>query len=300
MDPHTQIAELIERFTGQDGMHDTPLPRLKLARFSTPSVPFHGMCEPSFCVIVQGKKRVILNDEIYVYDSSRYLVASVDLPVTGQVIEATEEKPYLSLRFILDPREIASLILQADLHASSAPAPTRGIFVGEATPPIQDAVLRLLRLLESPADIPALGPLAEREVLYRLMRGEHGARIAQMATSHSHSGRVTKAITWLRTHFAEPLRIEDFAREANMSTSSLHQHFKAVTAMSPLQFQKHLRLQEARRLLLAEDMDAATAAHSVGYESPSQFSREYSRLFGAPPLRDVQRLREMGMANAVA
>ncbi len=300
MEPIAEIAALIERFTAEDGVHDTPIPRLKLTRFSSQSVPFHGVHEPAFCVLAQGKKRVMLADEIYIYDNSRYLIASVDLPVTGQVIEATPEAPYLGLRFDLDPREIASIMLQANLSASGAAGSTRGIFLGDPTTAILDAVLRLLRLLGSPADIPALAPLAEREVLYRLLKGELGARIAQMATLHTHSGRIAKAIGWLRGHFAEPLHIEAFARDVNMSPSSLHHHFKAVTAMSPLQFQKQLRLQEARRLLLAEGIDAATAAHRVGYESASQFSREYSRLFGEPPVRDLRRLRETGAPLAVA
>lgn len=300
MEPNAQIAELIERFTGKDGLFDTPIPRLKLARFSSPTGPFHGVHEPALCLIARGKKRVMLADEIYIYDSSRYLVASVDLPVSGQVIEATAESPYLSFRLDLGAREIASLILQAGLPAPSAAASTRGIFVGETTPALYDAMLRLLRLLESPADIPALAQHAEREVLYRLLREEHGARIAQMATAQSHSRRIAQAIGWLRAHFTEPLRIEAFARDVNMSPSSLHHHFKAVTAMSPLQFQKQLRLQEARRLLLADGIDAATAAHRVGYESASQFSREYSRMFGEPPVRDLRRLRAAGQPLAVA
>ena len=243
---------------------------------------------------------MLLADEIFIYDTSRYLVASVDLAVSGQVIEATPEAPYLGFRLDLDAREIASLILQAGLPAANAAPPERGIFLGEATTALYDAVLRLLRLLESPADIPALAPLAEREVLYRLLRESQGKRIAQMATAQGHSPRIAKAIGWLRAHFTEPLRIEAFARDVNMSPSSLHHHFKAVTAMSPLQFQKQLRLQEARRLLLAEGVDAATAAHRVGYESASQFSREYSRMFGEPPVRDLRRLRDAGQPLAVA
>ena len=292
------IAALIERFTEGDGIHQTVIDGLRLGRASEPGQPHRGVHEPSFCLIAQGAKRVLLADEVYEYDPSRILVASVDLPVTGQVIRATPAQPYFGLVMRLDPAEVAEAARQARLAPPADAATLRGICLGEATPALLEAVARLLRLIETPADIPALAPLVQREILYRLLRGENGWRLAQMTAAHGHSQRVRDAINWLRANFSEPLHIDTFARLVNMSPSSLHHHFKAVTAMSPLQYQKQLRLQEARRLLLAEDVDAATAGHRVGYESASQFSREYNRMFGAPPARDSRRLRETPQSAA--
>jgi AraC-like DNA-binding protein len=295
-----ELAALIERFTPEDGLHRTAIPRLLLARASQPGEMSCGVTEPAMGIIAQGAKRVMLQNEIYIYDRAQFLVASVDLPVTGQIIQASPSKPYLSFRLVLDTKEIASLLLQADFPEPAERPPSRGLFLTRANPSMLDAVLRLLRLLASPADIPALAPLAEREVLYRLLQSEEGWRVRQMATVHTQAQRIGKVIRFLKTRFAEPLHIDALAADVNMSASSLHHHFKAVTAMSPLQYQKQLRLQEARRLLLAEGIDAATAGHRVGYESPSQFSREYSRLFGAPPARDLQRLRMLSPALMVS
>ena len=214
------------------------------------------------------------------------------------MIEATPEKPYLCFKLDLDTREIASLLLEAELPVTSGNGPPRGLYISRLSRNLIDAVLRLMRLLDAPEDIPALAPLAKREILYRLLKSEEGYRLREIATAHSHAKRIAKAIERLKQHYAEPLRIDDLAAEANMSASSLHHHFKAVTAMSPLQYQKQLRLQAARRLLLSENVDAATAGHRVGYESPSQFSREYSRLFGAPPARDLRQLQQQGLAAA--
>ncbi|WP_077002074.1 AraC family transcriptional regulator [Variovorax sp. KK3] len=292
--PIAELAALVDRFTRADGIHTTPIERLLLVRQSRPSEPLPGLHQPALCIIVQGAKQVMLRDEVYRYDASCHLVVSVDLPVMGQIVEATPEAPYLCLRLDLDPGEIASLMLQTGTPAAAAPAAdeVRGLFLARSTPALLDATLRLVRLLATPEDIGALAPLAEREILYRLLRSEQGPRLAQIATAGTHAHRIAHAIGWLKQHFARPLRIEEIAREVHMSASSLHHHFRAVTAMSPLQFQKQLRLQEARRLMLSETLDAATACHRVGYESPSQFSREYARLFGAPPGRDRQRLRE--------
>jgi len=291
-----ELAALIERFAPSDGRHRTAIERLHLVRASRPGEAACGVTEPALGLIAQGAKRVMLEDEVYIYNRAQFLVASVDLPVTGQVIEASEDKPFLGFGLVLDRREIASLLLQAEFPDAEEAAPSRGLFTTRSDPSLLDAVLRLVRLLQTPADIPALAPLAEREVLYRLLKSEKGGRVRQMATMHTQSQRIGKAIGWLKSHFSEPLQIDSLAANVNMSASSLHHHFKAVTAMSPLQYQKQLRLQEARRLLLAEGIDAATAGHRVGYESPSQFSREYSRLFGAPPARDLQRLRTLGAA----
>ena len=292
LDPRMdELASLILRHTPGDGLHGTAIPRLQFARASGAQLPTCGVFQPSLCIIAQGRKQVTLNDEIYVYDRSRYIVGAVDLPVSGQVVGATAATPYLSLRLEFDPHQIAELVLDMNLPAPLRQAAGRGLFLEDASVVMTDTALRLLRLLDTPEDIPALAPLAERELLYRLLRSPQGWRIVQATMADSHAQRITRAIRWLNDRFAEPLRIEDMARAVNMSSSSLHHHFKAVTAMSPLQYQKRLRLQEARRLLLSESLDAATAGHRVGYESPSQFSREYGRLFGTPPARDAQRLR---------
>jgi AraC-like DNA-binding protein len=255
--------------------------------------PVHAMYEPAFCVLAQGSKRVLLGEEVYVYDSSRYLVVSQNLPVSGQVIDASPEAPYLGLRLGFDVKDIAALALQFKLGEQSAKGQApRGIFTDELSPTLLDPVLRLVRLLDAPDDVDALAQLISREILYRLLKSPDGWRLAQMALVDSHSQRIAQAIGVLSQRFREALRIEALADEVHMSVSSLHHHFKAVTSMSPLQFQKQLRLQESRRLMIGEDVDAATAGHRVGYESQSQFNREYSRFFGLPPARDVKRLRE--------
>ncbi|MBT2322404.1 AraC family transcriptional regulator [Variovorax paradoxus] len=285
-----ELAALIERFAVTDGAHPTAVPGLTLFRTSRVGEPMHSSCGPAFCVLVQGSKRVLLGDELFVYDSSSHLVVSQDLPVTGQVLDATPEAPYLALRLDIDPAEIATLML-GTAHPKAAEAAARGIFTGETRIELLDAVLRMTRLLDAGDDIAALAPLVIREIFYRLLKGENGWRLAQLATANSQSRRIGRAIAWLRARIAMPLKLEDMAREAHMSVSSLHHHFKAVTAMSPLQYQKQLRLQEARRLLFNGMVDAAAAGYRVGYESPSQFSREYSRMFGAPPARDLRRFR---------
>ena len=290
-----ELAAFIERFVPGDGMHATRIPRVVLVRTSRPSEPSHSLCEPVLCLLAQGRKRVLLGDEVTVYDALNYLVVSQDLPVAGQVVDATPDAPYLCLRIDLDPAQIAALMLDIGRPPEPMPAVARGLFTGQTSATLLDATLRLVRLLDTPQDIAALAPLAMREILYRLLSSEHGWRLAQIGTPDSHGQRITRAIAWLRERYRQPLRVDDMARAVHMSTSSLHHHFKAVTAMSPLQYQKHLRLQEARRLLWSEAVDAATAGHRVGYESPSQFSREYARLFGAPPVRDVRRLRHQAL-----
>lgn len=231
---------------------------------------------------------------MYVYDPAHYLMVSVDLPVAGRILDATPKNPHLALRLDLDPALVTALAIEAGISDSAGKQePPRGLAVNRLDAPLMGSVLRLLRLLETPQDIRVLGPLAMREVLYRLLMGEQGERLRQITATNSQTQRIVQAIHWLKSNYRQPFRIEDIAREVYMSPSGLHHHFKAVTAMSPLQYQKQLRLQEARRLMLGESMDAATAGYSVGYESPSQFSREYSRLFGAPPLRDIAQLRNM-------
>ncbi|CAN7581571.1 AraC family transcriptional regulator [Bosea sp. LjRoot90] len=286
-----ELAALIARFAPTDGVHMTTISRLKVVRLSQPSEPMHGLHEPALCIIAQGAKQVILGDRIYRYDAAHCLVVSLDLPVIGQVIEATPEKPYLCVKLELDPLAISALMLESAPFAERELSPGPGMTVSPMTPALLDAVIRLTGLLAAPADVPMLAPLAEREILYRLLTGEQAARLRQIAVAESKLQQVNRAIGWIKRNYRKPFSIEIVATEARMSPSALHQHFKAVTAMSPLQYQKQLRLQEARRLILANAQDAASAGFEVGYESPSQFSREYSRLFGAPPLRDVARLR---------
>ncbi len=296
-----ELAALIEQHTGSDGLHQTVIPRLMLARASCSQKPAHTVSEPAFCILAQGSKRVLLADEVYVYDSSNYLIVAQSLPLSGQVIDASPEAPYLGLRLDFDVRDIAALALELKLgEALSARSPQRGLCTGALTTSLLEPVLRLLKLLATPEDVATLAPLICREILYRLLKLPEGWRLAQMAIVGSHSQRIAKAIGLLTQRYQQPLRLEDLAAEVHMSASSLHQHFKAVTAMSPLQFQKQLRLQEARRIMLGEQVDAATAGHRVGYESQSQFNREYSRFFGLPPARDVKRLRELQMGGQAA
>jgi AraC-like DNA-binding protein len=283
----TELAALLQKHAKQDGAHPSAeIPELCLYRASRPGGATHTLYKPSLCIIAQGTKEVLVGADVFRYDAAHYLLASVELPVTGSIIEASAAAPYLSLSIDLDPADIQSLTLDTDLPVASPSGSARGVAVSRVEIDLLDAVLRLVRLQERPRDIAVLAPLILREILYRLLIGEQEVRLRRMAAANSDLQRIARAIHWLKQHFAEPIRIEDVARAAYMSPSGLYHHFKAVTAMSPLQYQKQLRLQEARRLLLSEGLDAATAGFRVGYESPSQFSREYRRLFGAPPLRD--------------
>jgi len=291
-----ELTALLGRLTAVDGNHQTVIEPLTLHRLSAPSPPVHGVLKPTFCLVAQGSKLTVLGEETHTHNSLRYLLLSVDLPLTVQVTEASPDAPYLGLCLDIDPRQIGALLLEmegtegADRPLAGQSAP-RSLSLSRTDAPLLDASLRLLRLLETPADVPMLAPLAVREILYRLLTGEQGPRLRQIAVHNSLTQRIARATEWIKRHYAEPLSIETIAQEVCMSASGLHHHFKAVTALSPLQYQKRLRLQEARRLMLSEALDAATAAYRVGYQSPSQFSREYRRLFGAPPHRDLARLR---------
>lgn len=285
-----ELAGLIMRHVGRDGVHATAIPRLSLIRADTPTEPLHALQQPALCIIASGAKQVMLGEQIFRYDTHDFLVAAVDVPVTGQVLEA----PYLCFRLDLDPAMLSGILLDVgDEAGRGSDADVSGLTLAPVTPELLDATVRLTRLLDTPRDIPALAPLAEREILYRLLLSDGAAKLRQIAMADSRLQQINRAIRWIRQYYAEPFSVETVAAEARMSTSSLHHHFKAVTAMTPLQYQKQIRLQEARRLILAHDMDAAAAGHIVGYDSPSQFSREYSRLFGAPPVRDIARLKAM-------
>lgn len=290
-----ELADRIARRTaGREGMHECSITGLGLLRFDSPSQPAPTVYEPSLCIVVQGRKIAQLGEETYTYDPLHYLVVSMTLPIVGQVIQASPDKPYLCLRINVDTALIGELQQRVE---SPGPAPipsdpgARAIYLARTSAPLLDAVLRLVRLLDTPEEAAVLAPLALREIHYRVLVGELGHRLRELCVLDSQAQRIARAIELLKRRFHEPLRIEMLAEAAHMSTSSLHHRFKAVTAMSPLQYQKRLRLQEARRLMLLEDIEAAVAAHRVGYESPSQFTREYRRLFGAPPRQDVEAAR---------
>jgi AraC-like DNA-binding protein len=287
------LAKSITRWTDNVGLNATAISALALSRREAPTGPISHMYEPSICLVAQGAKRVLLGEDTYVYDVRHFLITSVDLPTVVQVIKASREKPCLSLLLKLDRREISQLLIDSHLPPPRAHQSSRGMATGEVTLPLLSAFQRLIDLLAEPKDIPILAPVIQREILYRLLIGDQGTRLRQIASAGSQSQQIARAIDWLKGNFTHPLRIDDLASQVNMSPSTFHHHFRTLTAMSPLQYQKWLRLNEARRLMLTENTDAGTAAFNVGYESPSQFSREYSRLFGAPPLRDITNLRQI-------
>jgi AraC-like DNA-binding protein len=292
-----ELVERIEQAVRKDGAVQ-PLQGLHLARASSPLGPIHAVFEPSLCVIAQGSKEVLFGESRYRYDPSQYLLSTVELPRVGQVLEASKERPYLSLRLELAPALVSSVMLEAG-HISPPGEPSvKAIDVGLLDVSLLDAVVRLVRLLDDPDEVPVLQPLITREIIYRLLRGKQGTRLRHLAIQGGSTSQIAQAVGRLRQDFDQPLRVEDLAREPGMSVSALHHHFKIVTAMSPLQFQKRLRLQEARRLMLGEDLDAASAAYRVGYRDASHFNREYKSLFGVPPMRDVQRLREEAQDQA--
>lgn len=288
------FSDLIARHVAGDGVHATAVPRLQLIRSIRPSEPLATLHDPALCIVTQGYKQVLLGERLYGYGAGQFLVVPVAVPVIGQVTEATAERPYLCFRLDLDPALLGGLMLEAGLDGSNGVEASDVLALDSAPAELIGVAARLTALLDRPQDIAVLAPLYERELLYRLLTGSQSARLRQMALGSGRLGRVTAAIDWIKRNFDKPLRIDRLAGEAGMSPSALHHGFKAATSLSPLQYQKQLRLQEARRLILGRAMDAASAAFAVGYESPSQFSREYSRLFGAPPVRDAARLRSAG------
>ncbi|WGM41083.1 AraC family transcriptional regulator [Caulobacter sp. NIBR1757] len=285
-----ELAEIIARHVPADGMHASALPRLSLIRSCRPTEAVPTVYRPSLCIIAQGRKQVELGGRGYVYDPAKYLAVSVDLPLVGSILEASPERPYLCLALDIDLSVLSDLMPRNGPEPASAPVgPALG--VSEVEPGLLDAALRLARLLDAPGDAPALAPLAEREILYRLLSGAQAPMIRHIATAESRLAKVGRAIAWLRRNYAGPVSVERLAADVGMSPSSFHSHFKAATTLSPLQYRTRLRLQEARRRMVVEAMDAASAGFAVGYESPSQFSRDYRRLYGAPPLTDAMRLR---------
>lgn len=290
------LADRIARWTSGENRLDTPIQGLTLHRWATPTEPTSYLLGPSICLIGQGRKQVLVGEEAYVYDANNFLVTSVDLPVVAQIVEASSDKPYLGLTLELDLRTIAQFILGIELPSATPPQDRLGIAVSEVSPPLLNAFQRLIDLLEQPRDISALAPLIKQEIFYRLLVSEQGPRLRQIVSTESQSYQIARAVDWIKNNFDKPFRIEELANKAGLSTSAFHNRFRSMTAMSPLQFQKRMRLNEARRLMLTEHIDASAAAFEVGYESPSQFSREYSRMFGAPPMRDIKNLSQAAVS----
>ena len=291
-----ELVERIAQAIRQDGTIE-PFKGVRLHRASSPTELAHGLADPAFAVIAQGSKELYLGNERYRYDPYHYCLGTVDLPVVSQIVEASTERPYLHVRLALDPVLVGSVMVEAGGLSRLDQADVRAINVSSLDGGLLDAVVRLVRLLDSPAEAQVLMPLVTREIVYRLLIGEQGARLRYIAVLGGHTHRITQAIEHLRHAYDKPVRMEDIARELGMSVSSFHHHFKAVTAMSPLQFQKQLQLQEARRLMIGENLDATSAAYRVGYHDASHFNREYKRLFGAPPMRDAERLREVARGS---
>ena len=288
-----QAINLLLRHTPTDGVHGCAVPGLQLIRASAPALPLPALYEPGLVLVLQGRKQATLGSEVLHYDPLHCLLVAMTLLPVGQVTEATPELPYLCLLLLSSPQTLADLLIEVGpaWGGTDTPAdPARGLNLAPVSAELLDAALRLLRLLDAPQDVAVLAPMLRREVFYRVLTGPLGPRLRALAQEHSRGRRVGRAIELLQAHWDQPLRIEDLAAAAHMSPSSLHLHFKQLTALSPLQYQKQLRLQRARQLMLSEGLDAASAAHRVGYESPSQFSREYRRLFGAPPRTEVQQL----------
>lgn len=290
METLAEIAAIIARHVSKDGFQATPIERVTLVRSSTVTMPMPNVYRPQLCLVAQGCKEVTLGDHVFRYSPGRYGVVTYDLPAIGHVIEATPDEPYLCLYLDFDPVMLGDLALRVP-QPPGAPSPPIGKTVSNASAGLLDAALRLLRLLDNPAGLPVLGPLAEQEILYHLLAGPDGARMRHITSSQGRVAQVGRAIAWIGKNFRERFSIERLAAEVGMSPSSLHEHFRAVTALTPVQFQKQLRLQEARSLMLVHDIDVTTAALRVGYESPTQFTREYRRHFGEPPTRDIARLR---------
>lgn len=288
---HESMARIIAKWARETGDYSTPIENLRFFRRESPSPPAFCMVEPSILLVVQGAKQMLIGGEAYPYNTTHFLITSLDLPASSEVTMASREQPCLGLLLKLDLRMLTELIAQGGLSLPRDRSVGRGVGISTATPAILRPFTHLLELLDEPDAIPVLAPLIQREIHYRLLMSDQAARLRQIASVDSQGHRIAKAIDWLKLNYAMPLRIEELAARVQMSTPTFHHHFRQLTAMSPLQYQKWLRLNEAKRLMLNEHLDVTSAAFQVGYESPSQFSREYSRLFGTPPKRDIEGLR---------
>lgn len=286
-----RLARAVERIARSDGDHATAVPSLSLHRRSSPTVPLHCVYGLGLGVIAQGRKQVLLGDEVINYSPGQSLLTTIDSPVVAHVAQASARLPFLGLFLTLDTRLITQLASEMELASRPCERAYRSIAVETLDATLVDALVRLIELLREPTLVPSLAPLLQQEITIRLLAGPHGARLQDLVATGSPSQQIAKAVTWLKRNFKEPMQVEGLAARAHMSPSTFRQHFRAITGTSPLQFQKQLRLQEARQLMLNQNIDAGNAGGLVGYESPSQFSREYSRLFGEPPQRDVRRIR---------
>jgi AraC-like DNA-binding protein len=290
-----ELRALISRHAGPTQAH-RPFPNVMVTASNLPTPSFAHMAEPDFMaeptfgLVAQGAKRVVLGNQVFDYAAGQYLIFSVDLPLTGYVVQASTSEPFLGFGLKLKPEAVAALLLETGVPRKAKTEPP-GIAVSDLTDDLVDPVVRLLRLLDRPEDIPVLAPAIEREILWRLINGEQGAMVRQLGLADSRMTQIGRAIRWIRDHYAETVRIEELAGIAGMSLTSFHRHFLGVTSLSPLQFQKQIRLQEARSRLLSSSQDVAEVGFAVGYDSASQFSREYRRQFGAPPSQDGERLR---------
>ncbi|GGA54361.1 AraC family transcriptional regulator [Pelagibacterium lentulum] len=294
------LADCIAQHAREDGFHSTALPHVRLARSAAPTLPMPAAYTPSLCLIAQGEKEAQLGSHRLSYAPGQYLLAAVDLPVMGSVTKASRQAPYYCLILDLDRAAVADLVATDPAPGTDRPPPAFGLIVAPAHPELVDAACRLLALLDDEKDATALAPLIEREILWRLLRSPAGPILRHIAATDSHAARIERAISWLREHFAKTVSVDYLAALAGMSPSAFHEHFKAVTGLSPLRYRSQLRLQEARRLMLSEGLEAAHAGFEVGYNSPSQFSREYNQAFGLPPVRDITRLRTIGGLQSVA
>lgn len=291
-----ELSYRIAEHMSRDGSHEVQ-PGLHLYRATAPTQPTHAVCEPSLCVIAQGSKTVTMGDTTFRYDPANYLITTMGVPLSAQIVEASPDKPYLSIRLQLDPSVITSVMVESGHVPTKGDGNVKAVDVSSLDAELLDATLRLVRLIDKPNEYDVLAPLVTREIIYRLLTSAQGDRMRHLTRFGGHAHRMVRAIESIRTNFDQPIRIEDLAKELNMSVSGFHVHFKTVTAMTPIQFQKQLRLQEARRLMLDDGLDAAQAGFQVGYEDASHFSREYKRHFGKPPMRDVEELRATTVAD---
>jgi AraC-like DNA-binding protein len=289
-----ELAGKIALLIGNEENRITEIPGVTLHRRTAPTPPCRTTYQPGIIVVAQGSKQVNLGKSSFIYDEAHYLLTAVDLPIVSWVAEATQEVPCLVLSLKLDISMVRELLSREEIHVANSPSDSPAMSIGETTPEFMSACCRLLDLLNSPQDIPFLNDLIQREIIYRILRGPEGARLRSVATLGDQSHRTAKAIAWIAANYSKTLRVEELAELSSMGVSTLHHHFRMLTSMSPLQYQKQLRLQSARNLMLNNGMDATSAAFEVGYESPTQFNREYSRFFGQPPVRDVRALRESG------